>query len=215
MSAKYRSWAHFLTGDESWFWLTIDSEQQCLPAGFERLTRPRKTVESPKPMIVIFWPPLGFSVIQTSPPKMTVTAVSFVDNIVPDIVAAKPVCDPCRRRVLHMDNASPHRAVLIAQRLEEKGIIANPLPAFSPDLGPSDFFLFGALKGQLTGHTFEWADGLIEEICEMMNAVPRAKLETVFLEWEEKLQRCITTWRLSRLHCNMISPTVPVPLGRC
>jgi hypothetical protein len=30
-SAKHRGWTHFLTCDESWFWLIIDPEQQLLP----------------------------------------------------------------------------------------------------------------------------------------------------------------------------------------
>jgi hypothetical protein len=27
-SAKHRGWTHFFSGDESWFWLTINYEQQ-------------------------------------------------------------------------------------------------------------------------------------------------------------------------------------------
>jgi hypothetical protein len=52
---------------------------------------------------------------------------------------------------------------------------------------PPDFFLFDALKGQLAGRLFESADELVEEICEMTTAIPRAKLEIVFLEWKERL----------------------------
>jgi hypothetical protein len=37
-----------------------------------------------------------------------------------------------------------------------------------------------ALKGPLAGRTFEPADELVEEICEMTSNIPRAKLETVF-----------------------------------
>jgi hypothetical protein len=59
-SAKHRGCTHFLTGDELWFWVTIDYEQQRLPPGAERPTRPRNMISSPKPMIIIFWSPLGF-----------------------------------------------------------------------------------------------------------------------------------------------------------
>jgi hypothetical protein len=73
---------------------------------------------SPKSVIVIFWSPLSFPVIQALPPKMTFTAKFLVNNILPDIVAAKPACDPCQRLVLHLANASPHQAVLTAQKTE-------------------------------------------------------------------------------------------------
>jgi hypothetical protein len=53
-SAKHRGWVHFLTGAEWWFWLTINYEQQWLPPGAERPTRPRKIISSPKAMVIIF-----------------------------------------------------------------------------------------------------------------------------------------------------------------
>jgi hypothetical protein len=62
-SAKHRGWIHFLTGDGSWFWLTIDYEEQWLLPSAERPTRPRKMISSPKVMTIIFWSPLGFPVI--------------------------------------------------------------------------------------------------------------------------------------------------------
>jgi hypothetical protein len=149
-------------------------------------------ISSPKAMTIIFWSPLGFPVIQALPPNVTFTAEFFVESIVPDIVAAKPASDTHRRLVLHMDKASPHRALLTSQNLKENGIVARPHPAFSPDLAPSDFFLFGALKGRLAGCTFASADELIEAIREITGVIPRAQLEKVFLEWEERLQRCIS-----------------------
>jgi hypothetical protein len=53
-SEEHRDWTHFLTGDESWFWLALDYEQQWLPPGLERRPRPSKMISSPKAMIIIF-----------------------------------------------------------------------------------------------------------------------------------------------------------------
>jgi hypothetical protein len=105
---------------------------------------------------------------QVLPLKMTSIAKFFVDNIFPGIVAANPGCGLYRRLVGHMDNASPHQMMSRTQKLEENGIVASPHPAFSPNLAPSDLFLFGALKDQLAGRTSESADELVGEICEMM-----------------------------------------------
>jgi hypothetical protein len=119
------------------------------------------------------------------------TAKFFVDSILPDIAAAKPACKPYRRPILHTDDASPHHAVLTAQKRERSGIVASPQPASSPNLAPSDFFLFRALKGRLAGRTLESADELVEKICQMRSAILQAKLEIIFLKWEERLQWCI------------------------
>jgi hypothetical protein len=117
--------------------------------------------------------------------------IQRIDNILPDIVAAKPACGLYRQLVLHMNNFSPHQVVSTAQKLLENGIVAIPQPALSPDLAPSDFFLFGALKGQLADRAFESANELAEEICEMATAIRQARLETIFLELEKGLQPCI------------------------
>jgi hypothetical protein len=71
---------------------------------------------------------------------MTFAAKFFVDNILPDIAAAKPAYNPYRRPIFHMDDAFPHRAVSTAQQRERNGIVASPQPA------SSDFFLFSAPK---------------------------------------------------------------------
>jgi hypothetical protein len=70
--------------------------------------------------------------------------------------------------------------VLTTQNLEENRTMTSPHPTFSRDLATSDFFLFGALKGQFAGRTFDSADEPVEEIYEMTGAIPRAKGETAF-----------------------------------
>jgi hypothetical protein len=148
-------------------------------------------ISSPKAMIIFLWSALGFPVVQARPQDVPFTSEVCVDAFLPHIVAAKLAGDPSRRLVLYMANASPHRARLTARNLEENGIIASPHPAFSLDLAPSDFFFFGALKDQLSGRIFESPDELVKAIREIASAIPRTRLEREFLEWKERLHRCI------------------------
>jgi hypothetical protein len=76
-------------------------------------------------------------VIQALPPKVTFISEFFIDPFLPHLVAAMPARDPSRRLVLHMDNASPHRARFTARNIEEKRTTENLRPAFSPDLAPT------------------------------------------------------------------------------
>jgi hypothetical protein len=171
-----------------WFWLTINSEQQWLPPGADKTEEDDQLSEGDDHHLLV---PLGFPVIKALPPKLTFTSKFIVDAIVLHIVATKPAGDPGRRLVLQMDNASPHRARLAARNQEENRITASPYPVFALELAPSDFFLFGALKGQHSGRVFESPDELIEAIREIASAIPRTILERVFLEWKERLQRYI------------------------
>jgi hypothetical protein len=141
-----------------------------------------KMINSPKAMIILFWSPLGFPVIQTLPAKVIFTSEFFVNAVLSHIVAGKPAGNPGRRLIPHMDNASPHRARLTARNLEENQIAMSPDPAFLPNLAPFDFFLFGALQCHLNGRIFESLDELAEAIRQIASAIPPTTLERAFLE---------------------------------
>ena len=55
---------------------------------------------------------------------------------------------------LHHDNASSHTSLVVQQFLAEKSIPVITQPPYSPDLAPSDFWLFPTLKMGLTGTRF-------------------------------------------------------------
>jgi histone-lysine N-methyltransferase SETMAR len=58
--------------------------------------------------------------------------------------------------LLQQDNARPHTAKKILQRIEElEGIELLPHPAFSPDLEPSDYHLFLSVAQFLHGKRFK------------------------------------------------------------
>jgi hypothetical protein len=67
----------------------------------------------------------------------------------------------------------------------------TPDPSYSPDLAPSDFFLFGDVKGKLMGYRAETPFELLVRIRVILAEIPRETLNTVFLEWMERLQKCV------------------------
>jgi hypothetical protein len=63
-----------------------------------------------------------------------------------------------------------------------------PQPAYSPDLAPSDFFLFGFLKRQLQGVNLADREALKIRIRQIFGEINREVLISVFVEWMEPLQ---------------------------
>jgi hypothetical protein len=59
----------------------------------------------------------------------------------------------------------------------------------SPDLAPSDFFLFGHVKHCLQGIAFPSSEELLAAIHEIVKAIPPPTLEDVFRNWMERLER--------------------------
>jgi hypothetical protein len=46
-----------------------------------------------------------------------------------------------------------------------------PHPLYSPDLAPSDFWIFGHVKTSLVGQTFDEPNQLLEAITEFLNEI--------------------------------------------
>ncbi|KAG6795134.1 Ammar1 transposase [Apis mellifera caucasica] len=62
--------------------------------------------------------------------------------------------------VFHHDDARPHTSLVTRQKLLELGWDVLPHPPYSPDLAPSDYFLFRSLQNSLNGKNFNNDDGI-------------------------------------------------------
>jgi hypothetical protein len=58
-------------------------------------------------------------------------------------------------------------------------------------LAPSSFFLSGYVKGKLMGYRPETPSELLVRIRVILAEIPRETLNAVFLEWMERLQKCV------------------------
>jgi hypothetical protein len=67
----------------------------------------------------------------------------------------------------------------------------TPHPPCSPDLAPSDIFLFGDVKGKLMEYRAETPSELLVRIRVILAEIQRETWNAVFLEWMEPLQNCV------------------------
>ncbi|KOX68271.1 Histone-lysine N-methyltransferase SETMAR [Melipona quadrifasciata] len=65
------------------------------------------------------------------------------------VVEKRPELANRRGVVFHRDNARPHVALAVRQKLLQFD------PPYSPDLAPSDYYLFLSLKNSLRGKSFK------------------------------------------------------------
>jgi hypothetical protein len=68
-----------------------------------------------------------------------------------------------------------------------------PHPPYSPDITPSDFYLFGYVKGCLAGRSLVDAEEFFEAVPWVLNVIKKMILHTVFLEWMDRRTKCIQT----------------------
>ena len=62
-------------------------------------------------------------------------------------------------------------------------------PPYSPDLAPSDFWLFDYIKRNLG--TQPDAESLFNEITDIVNSIPKNKYKKTFEKWKERMELCI------------------------
>jgi histone-lysine N-methyltransferase SETMAR len=146
-------------------------------------------------MVSIFWSSIGFPGITAFLPKTSFSSAYFCDHIIPKIVEALPfdLAQSPRKLMLQMDHASPHPARTSLECLKKFRIRSIDHPPYSPDLAPSDFHLFGKLKGTFAGREFASTEELLWAIREITGLIERDQLESVVDAWERRLIQCIAT----------------------
>ena len=95
---------------------------------------------------------------------------------------------PLGRCVLHMDNASPHNAESVRRLLASSSFLRMCHPPNSPDLAPSDFWLFSYLKKHLEYQKTKDKESLLQVLRTILDGIPSEMWQKVFLDWERRLE---------------------------
>jgi len=155
-----------VTGDETWLhhW---DPESKQESMQWKHMSSPppkkfRTQASAGKIMATIFWDTDGVIMIDYLPPKTTITGQYYATVIrnLRSAIKEKRRGKLSQRVLLLHDNAPAHASRVAQQALRESNFMELPHPPYSPDLAPSDFFLFRHLKKVLRGRQFKDDDDL-------------------------------------------------------
>jgi histone-lysine N-methyltransferase SETMAR len=137
--------------------------------------------------VTIAWNPFGFHFLKALPKGMSINAGYYHDNILTELLPLRPQAYG-RQLLLHADNARAHIARKCQAFYTENRLRPAVHPPYSPDLAPSDFFLFGHLKYLLQGAIFASCDQLFAASHEIVAGIPQETLQGVFQHWMERLE---------------------------
>jgi transposase len=121
------------------------------------------------------------------PKGSTFNAEYYRDNILSALTQFQPG-DDGRKLVVHADNAKAHTAQKCRTFCQENGLRLAPHRPYSPDLTPSDFFLFGYVKERLEGMVFPSYEELLDAIGKVLTRIESETLTAVFEHWMERLE---------------------------
>jgi transposase len=142
-------------------------------------------------MFIIIWSSQGFHVVDSLPDSTTMSSIYFTDNILMKTASA---FFPAMRRersptvILHLDNCSVYRSRMAENFMEQNGIESMLHPPYSPDLAPSNFFLFPLVKKRLDQFECDNRDDLLEAITEILGSLQSNDLYRVFQEYVDRLR---------------------------
>ena len=127
----------------------------------------KPSIHARKVLISVWWSGYGIVHWEMLPPGQTITATIYSEQLqkvsekLPDFMRAAIRNDSV---VYLHDNARPHTASIAREKLKSLGWDVLPHPAYSPDLAPSDYWLFFHMSHYLRGKKFE-------SRCEVENAL--------------------------------------------
>ena len=87
------------------------------------------------------------------------------------------------------DNAKPHVTKTVISHLNQAGFTIIRHPPYSPDLAPSNFWLFDLIKRNLDDHVD--VESQKKQITKILRDIPKEEYKKTFNKWVERMQHCI------------------------
>ena len=183
-------WRNIITGDQSWFsygygvdgaWLAPDEEAPIMDGS---------KIQIKKIMITVIWGVHGIYLVDILPEGASFNSEYFIEHIITPLENMRNEIwsESDRRKIwLHLDNCRVHNSKQSSEKIEASGFKRTPHPPYSPDVAPSDFFLFGYTKLNLKGFKCDDVDDLVEKIYEILHKISKQKRKEVFEAW---IKRC-------------------------
>jgi [histone H3]-lysine36 N-dimethyltransferase SETMAR len=184
-----------VTGDESWaHHYEPETKRQSMQWHHIGSPTPKKFKLAPsagKVMITVFWDVQGVLLIDFLPKGETINSVRYQETLKKLAVAIRRKRPTLQNVILHHDNARPHTAHATSDEIAAKGWTVLPHPPYSPDLAPSDFFLFGPLKDFLRGQRFNSDDEVKAAVRSWFRQCEPTFFSNGFIQWKNRWDKCV------------------------
>ena len=182
-------WPSIITGDESWIFYDNTGTAEWVFPGEESTVAQKRQQGDKKLMLVAFFNSQRIVYADFLEAGTTQNSVSFCKTL-DELVHSLPLFSS-KTVWLHVDNAPSHTSKHTRAHLKMIGLTLLPHPAYSPDLAPCDFYLFGRLKNCLLGKRFSTDDELNKSVLDSLHEISHQELRRVFINWILRLNKCI------------------------
>ena len=188
-----------VTGDETWvhFVNAETKEQSKQWMHTQSPNKPKKwkqTFSKRKMMVTVFWDRKGILLTEFMTPGTTITSEVYYETLkkLRRSIQNKRCGMLTSGVIILHDNARPHTAARTKALLEQFKWEIFKHPPYSPDLAPSDYYLFGKMKVWLATRRFDTAEELMDGVNNWLST-----LAAPFLD--EGLQKLVPRYKCLNL----------------
>jgi [histone H3]-lysine36 N-dimethyltransferase SETMAR len=156
--------------------------------------REQTQLSASKVMTSVFWYARGILFIDDLEKGQTINSeyyIALLERLNDEIKKKRPHLKN-KKVLFSQDNASVHKSTKTTAKLHELGYELLPHSPYSPDLAPSDFFMFADLKRMLAGKKFSTNEEVIAEIGAYFEAMSKSYYKNGI---EKLYDRCISLYR--------------------
>ena len=93
--------------------------------------------------------------------------------------------------IFHQDNARPHTYLVTRKKLFELDWEVIPHPPYSPDLAPSNYYLFRSLQNYLNGKIFDSNEAVKNELIQFFACKNQTFYESGIMKLTKRCQNVI------------------------
>ncbi|CAK9806173.1 Mariner Mos1 transposase [Anthophora plagiata] len=144
-----------ITGDEKWIvYNNVSRKRSWSKSGEPAQSIAKAGLHPKKVMLCIWWDMKGIVYFELLPPNKTIDSGVYclqLEKLNNAIKEKKPGLANRKGVVFLHDNARPHTSMQTKNKLLQLGWEVLRHPPYSPDLAPTDFYLFRSLQNALNG----------------------------------------------------------------
>lgn len=144
-------------------------------------------------MATVFWDAQGIIFIDFLQKGKTINGeyyASLLDQLNKEIKTKRPHL--AKKKILfHHDNAPAHSSAIATAKLVELRYEVLPHPPYSPDLAPSDYYLFPNMKIWLGGQRFSTNSEVISETKAYFEDLGKDYYKEGIKKLQHRLTKCI------------------------
>lgn len=187
-----------ITVDEVWIYWENDQRsylnRSWVTPGGDGVTSVRTTsMTTKKHMVSVFWDAHGILLVDVLSTGAHINAEKYCQQLekMKQAVYEKRRCASLTDFYFLQDNARSHTAYLTKKKLQELQINVLEHPPYSPDLSPSDFYLFSPMKLAVHGKKYDNASDIMNDIHEWFNSKNQKFYSKAFELLPTRWEKCV------------------------